>query len=110
MQELLQTLFVPSVATSLWIGLLVTFVTVGDKDRLLAPRNVALAFLLGLAVPLADLLRLGRPGSGVAGRMFTVIFLYSLALAAWSFVLSRRPAPPGWSANLSRNGLRALVL
>jgi len=109
MLEIIKALFPAYPAAAIAIGVLVAFVVCGDSSRLLAPRNLALAALLGSALPLADLLRFGSHGGRFAGLFFTVLFVYTAGYAIWAFVLARRPAPGGWRVNLPTNGMRALV-
>jgi hypothetical protein len=101
---------VPNPGAALWIGLLVTFVVLGDARDWRAPTNSALLGLLALAVPLSRALKFGEAGSWTAGPLFAVIFIGVAAYAAWAFALSRRSATTAWRVNLSRNGLRVLLL
>ncbi len=108
LREVLEA-FVPNPAASLWIGVLIAFVVLGDATALRSGRNLALAGVLLIAFALLHALEFGRPGRGTAAPLFTVIFLCTAGYAGWSFALSRGRGVPDWRPNLSRTGLKALL-
>jgi hypothetical protein len=109
MREVLEAV-VPNPAAALWIGILIAFLLFGDAAALRSRKNLALAGVLLLAPALLHVMELGRSGRGTAAPIFTVLFLLTAGYAAWSFVLSRGRGIPDWRPNLSRAGLKALLV
>lgn len=103
--------FVPNPAGALWIGVLVTFVVLGDFERLLSRKNAALAAVLVLAVFLLNVIEWGnQAGSRFAPWGFTAIYLTTAAYAAWGLALAGRRRSLEWTPNLPDRGLRLLVV
>ena len=108
LQTLLSAL-VPNPGAAIWIGLLVTFLVLGDGGAWAARTNLALAGLLALALPLSQSLALGGSGAWTAPPLFALIFLMVAGYSAWAFRMSRLRDAMAWRTNLSRSGLRALL-
>ncbi len=103
--------FVPDPAGALWIGALVTFVVFGNFDELLSRRNLALATILVQAVFLLEVIKWGnQAGSRIAPWGFTAIYLTTAAYAAWGLTLALRGTTLRWEPNLTKRGLRTLVV
>jgi hypothetical protein len=109
MREVLEAA-VPNPAAALWLGILIAFLVFGDPTAIRSRRNLAVAGVLFLTLPLLHILELGQRGRGTAAPLFTLLFLGTAGYAGWSFALARGRGAPDWRPNLSRTGLRALLV
>ena len=105
MTDLLSRL-VPSQAGALWIGFLVAFVLLGNHDRLLSRRNLAILALLSIAPFLYDILDVG-PGTQMWS--FRAIFLLTGLAAIWGVRLSRGSSAP-WRPNLPLGATKVIAI
>lgn len=99
--------FVPGPAGAIWIGVLVTFLVFGDSEQFVSRRNASLAALLLLAFVLSDIM---EASGSRAAWLWTGAFILTAAYAAWGLALAFLRKPPKWSANVSRGGLRILLI
>ena len=90
---------------ALWIGLIVAFVVLGDHDRLLGRRNLALLGLLSIAPFLYDILDVGPTTQAWSLR---AVFTLTALMAAWGVRLSRSPWD-AWRSNLSTPALKVIT-
>ncbi len=102
--------FVPNPAGALWIGVLVTFVVLGDFTRLFSKKNAVLAAVLVQAVFLLNVIEWGnQAGSRFAPWGFTAIYATTAAYLVGGLALAWRGSSLAWSPNLPDRALRVLV-
>jgi len=95
----------PYQSGALWIGFLVAFLVFGDHERLAGRRNLALLGLLSVAVPLFDILDMGRGHQAWALR---AIFVLTGCMALGGLALSRGGLA-SWRPNLPIRALQVVV-
>jgi len=102
--------FVPNPAGVFWIGVVVSFVLVGDLSVLFSKKNLIVAGLFVQAVLLLEVIEWGNaPDSRFAPWGFTAIYVTTAAYALWGLGLAFRDGLQSWTPNLPLRSLRILV-